>query len=71
VEAHDVAHGIVEREREEIEIDDGVKALGKIVEEFGEVAFLGDSFADFEKSFELTAGMLVRFDAGRCGSGRC
>ena len=59
VEAHHVARGIVERQREEIEIDDGVETLGKIVEEFGEVALLRDGFADFEKGFELAAGVLV------------
>ncbi len=64
VEAHDVAHGIVEREREEIEIDNGVEALGEIVEEFVEVALLRDGFADFEKGFELAAGVLVGFSSG-------
>ena len=69
MEAHDVAHGIVEREREEIEIDDGVEALGEIVEKFVEIALLGDGFADFEQGFELAAGVLV----GRLGGvrGRC
>ena len=55
VETHDVADGIVEREGEEIEIDDGVEALGEIVEECGEVTLLRDGFADFEKGFELAA----------------
>ena len=65
VEAHDVAGGIVESEREEIEIDDGVEALGEIVEKCGEVALLGDGFADFEEGFELAAGVLVGLGGGR------
>jgi hypothetical protein len=65
VEAHDVADGIVECESEEIEIDDGVEAFGEIVEECGEVALLGDGFADFEEGFELAAGVLVGF-GGLC-----
>ena len=51
-------------EREEIEIDDGVEAFGEIVEECGEVALLGDGFADFEEGFELAAGVLVGFGGG-------
>jgi hypothetical protein len=49
----------MERQGEEIEIDDGVEALGEIVEEFREIALLLDGFADFEKGFELAAGVLV------------
>ena len=59
VEAHDVAHGVVEREREEIEIDNGVETLGKVVEERGQIALLSDGLANFEQGFELTAGVLV------------
>ena len=59
VEAHDVARGVVKRQGEEIEIDDGVETLGEIVKEFGEVTLLRDGFADFEKGFELAAGVLV------------
>ena len=70
VEAHHVAHRIVEREREEIEIDHGMQALGEIVEEFVEVALLGDGFADFEQGFELAARVLVRFGRRNCGGGR-
>jgi hypothetical protein len=61
----------VEREREEIEIDNGVEALGEIVEEFVEIALLRNGFADFEKGFELAAGVLVRFRSGRGRGGRC
>jgi hypothetical protein len=64
VQAHDVARGVVERQRKEIEIDDGVEALGEIVEEFGKVALLGDGFADFEKSFELAARVFMGLGAG-------
>lgn len=71
VKAHDVADGIVKSERQEIEIDDGVEALGEIVEEDGEVALLGDGFADFEEGFELAAGVFVGLGDGGGGEWRC
>jgi hypothetical protein len=60
VKAHDVANGIVEDERQEIEVDDGAQAVRKIVKQRGEVTLLGDSLADFKQGFELTPGMLKR-----------
>jgi len=60
VEAHDVFCGVVKDEREEVEVDDGVEAAGKVVEKRGEIALLGDSLADFEQGFELTPGMFKR-----------
>ena len=60
VEAHDVTGRLVKDEREEVEVDDGVKARGKIVEKRGEIALLGDSLADFEQGFELTPGVFKR-----------
>jgi len=60
MEAHDVASGIVEDERQEIEIDDGAQAVRKIVEQRGQIALLGDSLADFEQGFELTPGVFER-----------
>ena len=61
VQTHGVGGGVVEHEGEEIELQNGVKALGEFVEEAGELALLGDGFADFEKRFELPAGV---FEAG-------
>jgi hypothetical protein len=60
VEAHDITHGIVEHEGEEVEVDDGVQALGKVVEKRGEIALLGDGLADFQQGFELTPGVFQR-----------
>src|SRR5229473_3238503 len=60
VQAHDVLDGVVKDEGEEIEIDDGVETLGKVVEQRGEIALLGDGLADFEQGFELTPGMFKR-----------
>ena len=66
VETHDVARGIVEGEGEEVEFDDGMKALGEVVEKRGEIALLGDDFADFEQGFELAPGVFERRSRGRC-----
>jgi len=60
MEAHDVASGIMEDERQEIEINDGAQAVRKIVEQRGKIALLGDGLADFEQGFELTPGVLER-----------
>ena len=62
VQAHDVARGIMENESEEVEVHDGVEALGEIVKKRGQIAMLGDGLADFEQGFELTPGV---FTAGR------
>jgi len=59
----------VKDEREEVEVDDGVEAAGKVVEKRGEIALLGDSLADFEQGFELTPGMLERRSKGDFGRG--
>ena len=67
VEAHDVARGIVENEGEEVEVHDGVEALGEVVEKRGEVALLGNGLADFEQGFELTPGVLQRRGEGDFG----
>ncbi len=64
VQAHDVAHGVVKDEGEEIEVHDGMETLGKIVKKCGEVAMLRDGFGHFEQGFELTPGVFER----RCGS---
>ena len=60
VQAHDVLGGVVKDEGKEIEIDDRMEAAGEVVEQRGEIALLGDSFADFEQGFELTPGMFKR-----------
>jgi len=60
VEAHDIFGGVMEDEREEIEVDDGMEAAGKVVEKRGEITLLGDDLADFEQGFELTPGMFKR-----------
>ena len=52
--------GIVQGEREEIEIDDRVQASGKVVEKRGKIALLGDGLADFQQGFELTARVFRR-----------
>src|SRR5438132_9262780 len=58
MKTHHVADRIVEDESQEVEFNDGVQAAGKVVEKRGEIALLGDGFADFEQRFELTPGML-------------
>jgi hypothetical protein len=60
VEAHDIFGGVVKDEREEVEVDNGMEAAGKVVEKRGEIALLGDSLADFEQGFELTPGVFER-----------
>ena len=60
VKAHYVLGGVVKDEGEEIEVDDGMEAAGKVVEKRGKIALLGDSLADFEQGFELTPGMFKR-----------
>ena len=60
VQAHDVADGIVQGERKEIEIDDRVQASGEVVEKRGKVALLGDGLADFQHGFELLARVFRR-----------
>jgi hypothetical protein len=60
VEAHHVLGGVVQDEREEIEVNDGVQARGEVVEKRGKIALLGNSFADFEQGFELAPGVFER-----------
>ena len=60
METHDVAGGVVKDKGEEIEIDDGMETLGKVVEKRGKIALLGDGLADFEQGFELTPGVFQR-----------
>ncbi len=60
VEAHDVARSVVKNESKEIEIDDGMETAGKVMEQRGEIALLGDGLADFEQGFKLAPGMFQR-----------
>jgi hypothetical protein len=60
VEPHDVPDGIVEDKTEEVEFDNGVQAAGKVVEERGQIALLGDGLADFKQGFELAPGVFER-----------
>ncbi len=60
VEAHDVARNVVKNEGEEIEVDNGVEAPGKVVEQRGQIALLGDGLADLEQGFELSPGVFER-----------
>src|SRR5216684_7856265 len=60
VKTHDVAHGVVKDEGQEIEVDDGVQARGKIVKQRWKIALLGDGFADLKQGLELTPGMFKR-----------
>jgi hypothetical protein len=48
----------VKNEGEEVEVDDGMEAAGKVVEQRGEIALLGDGLAYFEQGFELMPGVL-------------
>ncbi len=59
----------MKNESKEIEINDGVEALGEIVKKSGEVAVLGDGFGYFEQGFELTPGMFERRNRGDFGRG--
>src|SRR5208282_177211 len=65
VQSHSVSGRVVENEGEKIELQNGVEALGELMEKAFEVALLGDGFADFEKRFELAAGVLET--GGRLG----
>jgi hypothetical protein len=55
VQSHRVVGGIVEDQSQKIELQNGVEALGELVEERFEIALLGYRFADFEERFELAA----------------
>ena len=60
VQTHNIARGIVKDEGEEVKVDDGVEALGEVVEKRGKIALLGDGLADFEQGFELAPGVFER-----------
>jgi hypothetical protein len=60
MKTHDVANRVVKDKAEEIEINNGVKPRGKVVEERREVALLRDGLADFQQGFELTTGVVQR-----------
>ena len=60
VQAHDVLRGVVKNQGEEVEINDGMKTRGKIMEQRGEIALLRDGLAHFEQGFKLAPGVLPR-----------
>lgn len=62
VNAHGVARGVMENKAEKIELQDSVQVQREFVKETLEVALPRDGFADVQKGFQLTAGML---DGGR------
>ena len=45
VQPHHISHGIVQDQRQKIEIDDTVEALGKIVKQRRQIALLRDGLA--------------------------
>ena len=65
MEAHNIARWIVKDESEEVELHDGVQALGEVVEKRGKIALLRDGLADFQQGFELAPGVFER-----CGERR-
>src|SRR5580692_7155696 len=60
VQTHDVAIGVVQHQREEIEVNDAMKPLCQVVKKRGKIAMLRDRFRHFEQGFELTPGVLQR-----------
>ena len=64
MQAHGVARGVVQNKDQKIKLQDVMKADRQIMEQRFQVSLLRYGFADDEKRFELTAGML---QAGRSG----
>src|SRR5271166_2835698 len=58
VQTHGVGGRVVQNKSKKIELQNGVEALGKFVEETVQVVVLRDGFADFEKRLELPRGVL-------------
>ncbi len=59
----------MKNQAEKIELQDGVEAIGKLVEEELEVALLGNRFADFKEGLELPHRLCEgrrRGDFGSC-----
>ena len=53
MQPHHITIGVVKHERQEIEINDAMQALRKIVKKGCKVPMLRDRFRHFEQSFEL------------------
>ena len=60
VQTHDVLRGVVKNQREEVEINDGMKPRGKIMKQRRKIALLRDGLAHLEQGFELAPGVLPR-----------
>ena len=56
VQAHGVARGIVEHQREEIERQHVMETIGEIMEKRFQVVLLGNRFADRKQRFKLSSG---------------
>jgi hypothetical protein len=69
VKSHDVSHGVMQDQGEEIKVDNAMEALGQVVKKSGEVAMPGNGFGNFEQGFELTPRMFERRCAGYFGRG--
>jgi len=69
VQAHDVAHGVMQDQREKIKINHAMETLGEVVKKGGEVAMQSDGFRHFEQGFELTPGVFEGRCAGYFGRG--
>jgi hypothetical protein len=65
MEAHGIVRGIVEDEREEIELQDNMEAFGEFVKEGLKVALLRNGLSDLKERLDLPARVIER----RSGSG--
>ena len=66
MQAHDVAHGIVQDQVQVFEFHDAMQAFGEFVEQFAEIAVLRDRFGYFQQR------LVARFrgSAGQFASGK-
>ena len=58
-------YGIVQHERKEIGVDDGMQANGELMEQPLKIAMLCNDFADVEQRFQLTPGV-IKHRGGNC-----
>ena len=65
VKSHDVSHGVMQDQGEEIKVDNAMEALGQVVKKSGEVAMPRNGFGHFEQGFELRSA--VYFGRGDSG----
>ncbi len=69
VKSHDVSHGVMQDQGEEIKVDNAMEALGQVVKKSGEVPMPRNGFGNFEQGFELAPRMFERRCAGYFGRG--